>query len=69
MQDDEDLTSIEDSIRAVARAITSDAVPNRDAAGGYVASLTEAVMGMTGALMAVAQSIGDLAEAVRERGE
>ena len=38
----------------------------RDASGGYVASLTEAVMGMTAGLHKIADSISDLADAVRD---
>jgi len=43
-------------------AITPDAFPGHDEAGGTVASLTEAVMGITAGLFAVA-------EAIREHGE
>lgn len=42
-------------------------LPGKDAAGGYVASLAEAVMGMTGGLVRIAESIETLAEAVRDR--
>lgn len=38
----------------------------KDAAGGYVNCLTEAVMGNTAGLMAIANAISDLAEAIRE---
>ena len=37
-----------------------------DAAGGTVGSLTEAVMGVTAGLVAIATAIHDLADAVRE---
>lgn len=46
----------------VARAITASAVPGRDAAGGRVESLTEAVMGVTAGLMAIAAAIDRLAD-------
>jgi len=42
------------------------AAPGRDATGGAVGSLTEALMGMTAGLCRIAEAIGDLAEAVRE---
>jgi hypothetical protein len=50
----------------VALAITPDASPGTDASGGVVMSLTEAVMGITSGLHSVAESISDLAQAVRE---
>lgn len=53
---------------AVAKAITPrDAAAGRDASGGSVESLTEAVMGITGGLHRIADAIDNLAEAVRER--
>jgi hypothetical protein len=53
--------------RAVADSITpSDAAPGHDATGGTVASLTEAVMGVTAGLYAIASAIGELAGAVRD---
>ncbi len=51
----------------VANAITPRiAAAGRDAAGGHVESLTEAVMGVTAAASQIAYAINDLAEAVRE---
>lgn len=41
----------------------------RDAAGGLVSCLTEAVMGNTAGLVAIASAISDLAEAIRETKE
>lgn len=38
-----------------------------DASGGFVASLTEAVMGVTAGLFKIAGAIDALAEAVREK--
>jgi hypothetical protein len=49
----------------IAYSITESAVPGRDAAGVSVGSLTEAVMGMTAALMQIAYAINAHAEAVR----
>lgn len=55
-------------LKAIADAITPFVgVPGKDASGAYVASLTEAMMGITSGLVMIAESIGDLAEAVRER--
>ena len=49
----------------VANAITPlDAIPNTDANGGTVASLTESVMGVTGGLVQIAGAIEALADAV-----
>jgi len=61
------IDSLADSARLIARAITASAAPGTDATGGTVDSLTEAVMGITGGLVRVADSIADLAAAVRER--
>lgn len=56
-----------DRIGAVANAITPRGLaPGHDATGGTVASLTEAVMGMTAALVQVAEGLRDIAEAIRE---
>ena len=54
-------TRIADAITPVASS------PGTDATGGSVSSLTEAVMGMTAGLVAIAEAIDNLAEAVRER--
>ena len=51
----------------IARSITADAAPNADATGGCVASLTEAVMGMTAALVQIADAISEIAEVQRNR--
>ena len=42
------------------------AAPGKDAAGGAVLSLTEAVMGVTAGLCRIADAVNNLAEAVRE---
>lgn len=54
------------SARRIASAISADAAPGHDATGGVVASLTEAVMGITAGLMAVAESNEAIADAIRE---
>lgn len=46
----------------VANAITPNIAGNNDASGTHVASLTEAVMGVTAGLFAIAGAINDLAE-------
>lgn len=54
----------------IARAITPDhAAPGHDATGGTIMSLTEAMMGVTSGLVCIAESISELASAVRDRDE
>lgn len=55
--------------RKIGNAITPTVAGGNDATGGHVESLTEAVMGITSGLVRVAESISDLADAVRSRGE
>ncbi len=70
MEPDDDLgEAIVEGSRRIASAITANAVPGRDEAGGYVGSLTEAIMGVTAGLVAIAKAIEELAEAMRERDE
>lgn len=45
------------------------AASGKDAEGGHVGSLTEAVMGMTAGLCKIAEAIDGLADAVRETKE
>ena len=55
------------AIGDLANTITAtDAFAGHDATGGHVASLTEAVMGITAGLVSIASSIDNLADAVRE---
>ena len=72
---DED--QVAEAIRTLATTICPDTTPSPDAAGGYVASATEGLMGVTKALTMVADAIDgagaevagaieDLASAVRE---
>ena len=57
------------NLHAIAKAITPlDAMPMQTPDGGYVGSLTEAVCYTAASLSKIADAIGDLAEAVRERG-
>ncbi|HTU22499.1 MAG TPA: hypothetical protein VMG10_30960 [Gemmataceae bacterium] len=62
----EALNTLSAKVNCISNAITSDAIPGRDETGGVVASLTEAVMGMTAGLVRIAESIDGLADAVRE---
>lgn len=66
--EDELGAAIYDGLVTLARSITPlTAATGRDATGGTVLSLTEAVMGVTAGLVRIADAIGDLADAVRER--
>jgi len=66
--DSEIANAVTDGFTKLARAITPlSALAGTDAAGGSVESLTEAIMGVTAGLVQIADAIGDLAEAVRER--
>ena len=66
--DDDAIEMFEAMARKLANAVTASASPGRDAAGGHVGSLTEAVMGNTAGLVRIADAINNLADAVRERG-
>ena len=57
-----------DAIQALANAITPLGVmAGQDATGGSVASLTEAVMGITAGLVQIADAINNLADATRNQ--
>ena len=61
--------SIGSGLRTIANSVTPlSAMPGEDASGTYVSSLTEAVCGVTAGIMAIANAISELAEAVREAG-
>lgn len=67
----EDFNEINETIRYGFKSLASAIMPSgvfagTDATGGHVESLTEAVMGITTGLTMIAESISDLAEAVRE---
>ena len=55
------------AVDRIASAVTPSCAAGHDETGGTVASLTEAVMGMTAGLVRIAEAISDLAEAVREK--
>jgi pyruvate/oxaloacetate carboxyltransferase len=62
------IEAVELGAKRIANAITPlNAAPGHDATGGTVDSLTEAVMGVTAGLQAIASAIESLAEAVREK--
>lgn len=70
----EDIDDVGDVIQQGFRILTNAITPigviaGTDATGGRVDSLTEAVMGMTAAMVQIAGAITDLADAVREGGE
>lgn len=49
-------------VAKVATAISADVAPGHDAGGGHVSCLTEAVMGMTAGLFAIAEAINNHAQ-------
>lgn len=61
---------IREPVEELARAIVpAGTCGNHDAAGGYVTSLTEAVMGITAGLHAIADAIQEHNEILRERNQ
>jgi phage-related protein len=56
------MSKVAEAIRLLAENITPTCAAGRDAYGGHVSSLTEAVMGVTGGLMSIAESIHNLSE-------
>lgn len=56
------------AIKSIANSITPLGVGNgRDASGGHVESLTEAVMGMTAGLMAISHALESVADAIKDK--
>lgn len=49
--------AIYDGLKRIADAVSADAAPGKDASGGHVNSLTEAVMGLTAGLFRIAEAI------------
>lgn len=49
--------ALSQQLSRIAQAITADAAANQDASGGTVASLTEAIMGVTAGLCRIAEAI------------
>lgn len=61
------VSRLADAARLIADSIKPlDACQGTDATGGTITSLTEATMGMTAGLCQIADSINNLADAVRE---
>lgn len=58
------LDALTQAVHRISTAITANAMPGHDAAGGTVDSLTEAVMGMTASLQAIAGALGEVATAI-----
>jgi hypothetical protein len=52
---------LSESTRAIAHAITADAIGGHDATGGRIESLTEAVMGVTAGLVMIAEALKEIA--------
>jgi hypothetical protein len=63
------LDNLAHSARMIANAIAADVAPGKDAVGGHVQCLTEAVMGITAGLCKVADSLDGIADAIRETRE
>lgn len=61
--------AIEEGLNRLSGAITARAMQGTDATGGTVYSLTESVMGVTAALVQIADAVNNLAESVRETKE
>lgn len=55
--------------KCIANSIAPVAAPGTDATGGSVSCLTEAVMGVTAGLIAIAEAMNNVAEAIREKNE
>jgi hypothetical protein len=55
------------AVRKLAVAVTADAAAGKDAFGGHVASLTEAVMGITTGLARIAGALESVAQAIADR--
>ena len=68
--DSEQLVEIANSCRAVANSITPRAaVGGKDATGGHVESLTEAVMGVTAGLCRIADALEKVADAITDHAD
>lgn len=63
------LSSLAYSTKRIAEAIVAPAMPGTDATGGHVECLVEAAMGITEGLVRIADSLSDVAAAIRETKE
>jgi hypothetical protein len=68
-QHDDLVCTLELAAGRIARAIAADATPCQDAAGETVASLTEAVMGLTAGAFAIAEALDRIADYVSDMAE
>ena len=69
---DEQVDKLSNSLQKVASAILvsgGELVPGKDKSGGYVGSLTEAVMGVTSGLFKIAEAIELVAYEMQQRRE
>lgn len=64
--DEEEQYELGRTLQHIADAVTAPGIPGRDEAGGTVASLTEAVMGMTAGLCRIAEALEHIATAIEE---
>lgn len=62
------ISDLASEVGRVAKAITADVGGNHDETGGYVTSMTEAIMGVTAGLCKIAAAIERLASAVEDSG-
>jgi hypothetical protein len=63
---DEQIDQLSRAVTEIGLAVTPRGNGGHDASGGFVLSLTEAVMGVTAGLCKIADAITELGEAVRE---
>lgn len=64
---EEDQVELANAFQKIAEAICPPTPPEsmtQDASGGYVGSLTEAMMGVTAGLFAIAESIESLSQSI-----
>ena len=59
--------TIGDALYSVSKAITACSAPGQDETGGYVASLTESVMGVTAGLCKIAEAMEHVASAIEDQ--
>lgn len=63
-----DLSDVVDAIMSLSDSITpAGAFSASDSSGGEVASVTQALMGITSGLFAVAQSISELSDSISQK--
>jgi len=58
---------IAEAVRYLARSVMPTAAPSHDAAGVYVTSLTEAVMGVTAGLVQIAHVLSEIRDMLSDR--